>query len=91
MIVSKCKIIINYSGNVTGDEPATMVCKISAAAPRNINILWRMFVFAQSGNWDEYMCRQEILFFQNVIPLLHTERNWELTGNRAKLPQYSHI
>ena len=70
MIVSKNKIIFNYSGNVTGDEPATMVCKISAAAPRNINILWRMFVFAQSGNWDEYMCRQEILFFQNVIPLL---------------------
>ena len=55
---------------MTGNEPTSMVCKITNPAPRDINMIWRMLFFGSVGFFDEYACRQEVIFFQDVAPSL---------------------
>ena len=57
-----------YRGYVTGNEPSTMVCKITTGTLRDINMIWRMLFFGSLGFFDEYCCRQEVIFFQDVAP-----------------------
>ena len=65
------KLIPKYSGNITGNEPLSMVCKISG------NNYWKMPILLRFGDYmsngcstEELFSRQEGLFFQRVAPLM---------------------
>ena len=47
-----------------------MVCKISGSVTRKVGLLWRFGLYIQNGAWDEFMNRQEIMFFEKIVPLM---------------------
>ena len=58
---------IFFRGNVTGNEPPSMVCKITGNIKRDVVWIWRLVAFGFGyGNWDEFMSRHEAAFFQDV-------------------------
>lgn len=62
--------LLNFSENASGNEPATMVCKISGTKKRNISFTWRLiFEFMMPQMFDN-LNRHETLFYQKVVPLL---------------------
>ena len=66
------KLVPTYSGNVIGNEPASMVCKISGNN-WNITTLLRFFDYTVGGcNSEELFSRQEGLFFQKIAPLMQS-------------------
>ena len=57
-------------GNVTGNEPISIVCKISGNEQRNISFVWRLMIFAMYGPWEDMLNRHETSFYQKVAPYL---------------------
>ena len=65
------KIIFHCSGNVTGKEPHSMVCKITGTYKRSVSLLWRLIFYSQAKmNVDELFTKQEVAFFQSIIPTM---------------------
>ena len=65
------KAMIHCSGNVTGTEPPSMVCKINGTHKRALGIFWRFVFYRQSKmNPDEFSTKQEVAFFQSIIPAM---------------------
>ena len=63
--------IFHCSSNVTGKEPTSMVCKITGTYKRSVSILWRLIFYSQAKmNVDELFTKQEVAFFQSVIPAM---------------------
>ena len=59
------------SGNINGNEPTSMICKISGNAKRDIKIIWRLMLHHQmKGHFDEFMSRIESNFYKKIIPLM---------------------
>ena len=59
------------SGNINGNEPTSMICKISGNAKRDIKIIWRLMLHHQmKGHFDEFMSRIESNFYKQIIPLM---------------------
>ena len=59
-----------FSGNVTGEEPKSMVAKISGIYSRRVSIFWRFIFYAfMGGNTDEVITKREADFFQRIVPL----------------------
>jgi len=64
------KIVLDYSGNVTGEEPKSMVAKISGIYSRRVSFFWRFIFYAfMGGNTDEVITKREADFFQRIVPL----------------------
>ena len=62
---------IQYSGNVTGNEPNSLVCKLSLGSGYSMPFWLRAIVFLQNNaSYDEFMYSRETYFIQNVLPLL---------------------
>ena len=57
-------------GNVSGDEPPSMVCKISGNAKRKFNFITRLFLFATKNPLVGAFNRHETAFYQQVAPHL---------------------
>merc|ERR1712156_172893 len=64
------KLIPKYGGNTTGNEPASMVCKISGNNKRKMNFIWRLMGYAIYGPWEDNLNRLETAFYQKVQPYL---------------------
>ena len=71
------KISINYtkilplfhnSGSISGDEPSSMVCKISGHTKRKFNLIARLIIFLSGG--EDASNRHETAFYQQVAPHL---------------------
>ena len=59
------------SGNINGNEPTSMICKISGNAKRDIKIIWRLMLHHQmKGHFDEFMSRIESNFYKQIIPIM---------------------
>ena len=64
-------ILFHFSGNLTGKEPNSMVCKITGTYKRSVSILWRLIFYSQAKmNVDELFTKQEVAFFQSIIPAM---------------------
>lgn len=60
-----------FSGSVTGDEPKSMVCKITGNTKRDIAFIWRFITHTQcKSQFDEYISRNESLFYNEIVPLI---------------------
>ena len=60
-----------FSGSVTGDEPKSMVCKITGNLKRDIGFIWRFITHLQvKGQFDEYISRNESHFYEKIVPLI---------------------
>jgi len=64
------KLIPTYGGTTSGNEPASMVCKISGNNKRKMNFIWRLMGYAMYGPWEDGLNRHETAFYQKVAPLL---------------------
>ena len=64
------KKLLNFSGNASGNEPASMVCKISGTKKRKINFTWRFGFYLMMGPMFDNLNRHETLFYQKVVPKL---------------------
>ena len=64
------RVKLQYSGNLTGNEPSSMVCKLSLGTGYKIPILFRLFMYLQQGSYDEYLYRQQINFMKSAVPFL---------------------
>ena len=61
---------IFFRGNVSGNEPSTIVCKISGNEQRPISFVWRLMIFAMYGPWEDMLNRHETSFYKKVAPYL---------------------
>ena len=58
-----------YSGNISGREPQSMVCKISGNNERKLNFFQRLMSFALFGiSGEDSVHRNEIGFYQKIAP-----------------------
>ena len=61
----------NFSGNINGSEPKSMICKISGNTKREVKFIWRLFFYSQyKAQFDELMSRIESNFFKDIIPIM---------------------
>ena len=61
----------NFSGNINGNEPKSMICKISGNTKREVKFIWRLFFYSQyKAQFDELMSRIESNFFKDIIPIM---------------------
>ena len=59
------------SGVITGNEPSTMICKISGNTKRDIPFIWRLMGFMRDGiHMDEALSKTEYLFYHDILPLM---------------------
>ena len=65
-------IIPTYAGNITGNEPSYLVCKLSHGSGNHIAMSWRFAMYLTSGGegYDEYMYRRETNFLKRIIPIM---------------------
>ena len=65
------RITPKYGGVTSGDEPESIICKISLGSDIKWSLFWRFIVYTQNGGgMDEVMMRNEMNFLQNAIPLM---------------------
>ena len=65
------RINLKYGGNTTGDEPKSIICKISLGSDIKWDLFWRFVMYTQNGGgFDEVVMRNELSFLQNAIPLM---------------------
>ena len=70
-VLKNFHVNFHFSGNITRNEPTSMVCKISGNAKRDIAFVWRALFYVQiKAQWDEYMSRVESNFYKEIVPLL---------------------
>ena len=55
---------------MSGNEPASMVCKISGNNKRDLSFVWRLISFVMYGPWEDHLNRHETAFYQLVVPHL---------------------
>ena len=61
----------HFSGNINGNEPKSMICKISGNTKREVKFIWRLFFYSQyKAQFDELMSRIESNFFKDIIPIM---------------------
>ena len=66
------RLIPTYGGKSSGDEPSSLVCKVSGNNKRNMGFIWRFLIFTTNqGSLEDQMNRQEPLFYQQIIPHLN--------------------
>ena len=66
---------IQYTGNAIGNEPTSLVCKLSLGSGYNMPLWVRtMFFLQMGGSLDEALYRTEIQFIEKVLPLLKDSR-----------------
>ena len=60
-----------FRGDICGNEPTTMVCKISGNTKRKVPFFWRLMGFLKDGiQMDEYLSKTEYLFYHDILPLM---------------------
>ena len=65
------KLVLTYGGNVTGNEPTSMVCKISANIKREFTLFYRGIGYLMDGgNVDNVINKNEMKFYEIIAPLL---------------------
>ena len=65
------KLILSYGGNVTGNEPSSVICKISANIKRDLTFFFRGIGYLiDGGNIDDEINRTEVMFYEKIAPLL---------------------
>jgi len=64
------RITLNYGGQTTGNEPASVVCKLSLGGQHKMPFKLRAFMRMNPGAIEENLFRNEISFVENVIPKL---------------------
>ena len=65
------RITPKYGGTTSGDEPESIICKISLGSDIEWSLFWRFIVYTQNGGgMDEIIMRNEMNFLQNAIPLM---------------------
>ena len=62
--------LFTIRGNVSGNEPASMVCKISGNNKRDLSFVWRFIGYVMYGPWEDHFNRHETAFYQLVAPHL---------------------
>ena len=69
--------LFHNSGSISGDEPSSMVCKISGNTKRKFNFITRLVLFFSGG--EDAANRHETFFYQKVAP--------HLTNTTFKFPK----
>ena len=65
------RITLRYRENTSGDEPTSIICKISLGSDIKWNLFWRLVMYSSNGGgFDEVLMRNEMSFLQNAIPLM---------------------
>ena len=65
------RVIPKYSGNLSGKEPPSLICKLSLGTGYNLSIGWNFLLFCSAGGaYDEYMMRHEAKFVEHVLPVM---------------------
>ena len=65
------RVIPKYSGNLSGKEPTSFICKLSIGTGYSLSIGWNFLLYCSAGGaYDEYMMRQEAKFVEHVLPVM---------------------
>lgn len=65
------RINLKYGESPSGDEPASIICKISLGSDIKWSLFWRFIMYTTGGGgFDENSMRNEMSFLQNVIPVM---------------------
>ena len=60
-----------FRGVICGNEPPTMICKISGNTKRVLPFIWRLMAFLKDKiQIDEYFSKTEYLFYHDILPLM---------------------
>ena len=63
------RIEVTYGGDVSGDEPASLICKLSTGSDFKWPIFWRAIMYDQmGGGFDETIMKNEAYFMRSVLP-----------------------
>ena len=68
-----------YREKVNGNEPKTLVCKLTAFPHKKMKLPLRFFTYlaTSDGTYDEFTCKHEALFYQNIPSIMEgTGYNW---------------
>ena len=66
------RIRLSYEGDVKGDEPSSVVCKIMFGCRETVALPWRILL-KLTGAWDltsEEFWRTDIKFFTHILPII---------------------
>ena len=65
-------VTIKYGGEITGNEPSSIVGKIMFECKESASLPWRI-ILKLAGSWDltsEDFWRTDIKFFRNILPII---------------------
>ena len=85
------RIEVTYGGDVSGDEPASLICKLSTGSDFKWPIFWRAIMYDQmGGGFDERIMKNEAYFMRSVLPELensgyqHPKIYYVATNNKGE-------